>query len=117
MGVRNSLPEYRFFAIAIGLQARAGGGLSETLENLADLIRKRLALQERGHAWSSEARTSALILGGLPVVMGIGLWLLNPAYMAVLFTTQMGHTILAAAVGSLSCGAFAMKTIIKKSLS
>ena len=117
MGVRNSLPEYRFFAIAIGLQARAGGGLSETLENLADLIRKRLALQERGHALSSEARTSALILGGLPVVMGIGLWLLNPAYMAVLFTTQMGHTILAAAVGSLSCGAFAMKTIIKKSLS
>jgi tight adherence protein B len=117
MGVRNSLPEYRFFAIAIGLQARAGGGLSETLENLADLIRKRLALQERGHALSSEARTSALILGGLPVVMGLGLWLLNPAYMAVLFTTQMGHTILAAAVGSLSCGAFAMKTIIKKSLS
>ena len=31
MGVRNNLPEYRFFAIAIGLQARAGGGLSETL--------------------------------------------------------------------------------------
>jgi tight adherence protein B len=117
MGVRNSLPEYRFFAIAIGLQARAGGGLSETLENLADLIRKRLALQERGHALSSEARTSALILGGLPVVMGVGLWLLNPGYMAVLFTTGTGHTILAAAVGSLSCGAFAMKTIIKKSLS
>jgi tight adherence protein B len=117
MGVRNNLAEYRFFAIAIGLQARAGGGLSETLENLADLIRKRLALQERGHALSSEARTSALILGALPVVMGLGLWLLNPGYMAVLFTTQMGHTILAAAIGSLSCGAFAMRTIIKKSLS
>ena len=76
-----------------------------------------MALQERGHALSSEARTSALILGGLPVVMGVGLWLLNPSYMAVLFTTQMGHTILAAATASLSCGAFAMKTIIKKSLS
>jgi len=104
MGARNNLPEYRFFAIAIGLQARAGGGLSETLENLADLIRKRLALRERAHALSSEARTSALILGGLPVVMGVGLWLLNPDYMSVLFTTGTGHTILAAAVGSLSCG-------------
>jgi tight adherence protein B len=117
MGARNNLPEYRFFAIAIGLQARAGGGLSETLENLADLIRKRLALRERAHALSSEARTSALILGGLPVVMGVGLWLLNPDYMSVLFTTGTGHTILAAAVGSLSCGALAMRTIIKKSLS
>jgi tight adherence protein B len=117
MGVRNNLPEYRFFAIAIGLQARAGGGLSETLENLADLIRKRLALQERAHALSSEARTSAMILGGLPVVMGFGLWVLNPGYMAVLFDTDTGHTILAAAIGSLSCGAFAMHTIIKKSLS
>jgi tight adherence protein B len=117
MGVRNDLPEYRFFAIAIGLQARAGGSLSETLENLADLIRKRLALRERAHALSSEARTSALILGGLPVVMGIGLWAINPGYMSVMFTTSMGHTILAAAAGSLFCGAFAMRTIIRKTLS
>ncbi len=117
MGIRNDLAEYRFFAIAVGLQAQTGGGLSETLENLADLIRKRLALQERGLALSSEARTSALILGGLPIVMGGGLWALNPGYMSVLFTTSMGRTILGAAVLSLACGALAMRTIIKKSLS
>lgn len=117
MGVRTGLPEYRFFAIALGLQARAGGGLSETLENLADLIRKRLALKERGRALSSEARTSALILGGLPVVMGGGLWAINPVYMSVLGTTSTGHAILGGAVLSLACGAMVMWTIIQKSLS
>jgi tight adherence protein B len=117
VGTRNGVPEYRFFAIAIGLQARAGGGLSETLENLGDLIRKRLALRERGHALSSEARTSALILGGLPVVMGGGLWAINPGYMSVMFSTDMGHKLLAAAALSLGCGALTMRTIIKKTLS
>jgi tight adherence protein B len=117
MGKRNDLSEYRFFATAIGLQAQTGGGLSETLENLADLIRKRLALRERGHALSSEARTSSLILAALPIVMGSGLWALNPNYMSVLFTTGMGHKILGAAIFSLMCGGMTMRTIIKKSLS
>ena len=117
MGVRNDLAEYRFFGTAIALQAQTGGGLSETLENLADLIRKRLALRERGHALSSEARTSALILGGLPVIMGAGLWALNPEYMSVLFTKSSGQFILGLAILSLTCGGVTMQIIIKKSLS
>lgn len=117
MGVRTGLAEYRFFAIAIGLQARAGGGLSETLDNLADLIRKRLALKERGHALSSEARTSALILGALPVACGGGIWAINPGYMSVLITNSTGRAILGSAVLSLCVGALVMQTIIKKSLS
>jgi tight adherence protein B len=117
MARRNGSAEYAFFATAIGLQARMGGGLSETLDNLADLIRKRLALRERAHALSSEARTSAMILGGLPIVMGAGLWLFNPGYMSVLYTDSTGRIILGSAVLMLGFGALAMQTIIKKSLS
>lgn len=117
MAQRNDLAEYRFFATAIGLQAQTGGALSETLENLGELIRKRLALRERAHALSSEARTSSMILGGLPVVMGAGLWLLNPGYISVLFTTSMGRSLLGAAALSLTCGALVMRAIIRKSLS
>ena len=64
MAERTGLAEYRFFATAIGLQAQTGGALSETLENLADVIRRRLALQARGHALSSEARASCYHAGG-----------------------------------------------------
>jgi tight adherence protein B len=117
MGERTGLAEYRFFAIAIGLQSRSGGGLSETLENLADVIRQRLALKERGRALSSEATTSAWVLGALPIVCGAGIWALNPAYMSVLLTTSTGRAILGSAVLSLCVGGAVMQIIIKKSLS
>jgi tight adherence protein B len=114
---RGNLAEYRFFATTIALQAQTGGGLSETLQNLAELIRKRLALRERAAALSSEARTSAMVLVALPVVMGLGLWALNPDYMSALFTTGTGRKLLGFAVLSLGIGLVTMRTIIQRSLS
>jgi len=117
MARRNDLSAYRFFAITMALQAQTGGGLSETLDNLADLIRKRLALRARGYALSSEARTSSFILAGLPVLVGIGLYLMNPGYISILFETSLGQLILGGAVLSLACGGLVMRSIIKRSLS
>jgi hypothetical protein len=67
---RTGLAEYRFFATALSLQTQTGGTLSETLENLADVIRKRAALKARGLAMTAEARTSSAILAVLPVLTG-----------------------------------------------
>src|SRR5262249_12436803 len=47
---RVGLPEYAFFAVTIGLQAQTGGSLIETLQNLQDIVRKRVALSKRGKA-------------------------------------------------------------------
>jgi tight adherence protein B len=113
---RNMLPEYGFFAAALSLQAQTGGGLTETLETLADIIRRRIAMKERGHALSSEARTSAMVLGGLPVVAGGLMYFISPDYIGLLFSDHTGNMILGGAVLSLAIGMFAMRTIIKKSL-
>lgn len=117
MADRNNLPEYGFFAAALGLQAQTGGGLAETLELLADVTRKRVAMKARGHALSSEARTSSMILGGLPVISGLSLYLINPDYMSLLFTEESGRMVLGGAILSLSIGIFVMRLIIRKSLS
>jgi tight adherence protein B len=116
LGRRSGLGEYRFFATAIGLQAQTGGGLTEVLENLADVIRKRVALQSRGRALSSEARTSALVLAVLPLATGGMIGVIDPSYMAVLFDTPTGHTLLGVAALSLGIGVGAMRTIIQKTL-
>ena len=113
---RNRLPEYRFFATALSLQAQTGGGLAETLDNLSDVIRKRVAVRNRAHALASEARTTTYILAGLPVVVGLLLALINPGYVGLLFTDSTGNMILAGAISMLSIGMFAMRTIISKSL-
>jgi len=114
---RCGIPEYRFFATAISLQNQTGGTLSETLENLADVIRKRVALASKGRALASEARSSAYVLTALPVVTGVGMWLLNPQYIDLLFQEKVGNALLATAILSLCIGSFAIRTIIRRSLS
>jgi tight adherence protein B len=117
MARRCGIPEYRFFATTISLQNQTGGTLSDTLENLADVIRKRVALAAKGKALASEARTSAMVLTALPIVTGLGQWALSPKYIAILFDDPIGHILLATAVLSLGMGIFTIRTIIGRSLS
>jgi tight adherence protein B len=114
---RNSLPEYRFFATALALQSETGGALSETLERLADVIRKRVALRDHARALASEARTSIYILACLPVFSGTALALLNPDYIATLFIDPQGQRVFAAALASLAIGIASMRAIVSRSLS
>jgi len=113
---RNNLPEYRFFSTALTLQAQTGGGLSETLENLADVIRKRVAVRKRAYALASEARTSTYILAALPVFTGLALAAINPSYISLLFIDSTGNAVLGTAIGMLTTGMWVMRTTISRSL-
>ena len=116
MAARNRLPEYRFFATALALQSQTGGGLTETLENLADVIRKRLALEARGYALASEARTSAGVLTALPVFTCLALAVLNPDYIGALFEPGSGQTLFGVTVAWLGGGIYVMRLMIRASL-
>lgn len=114
---RSGLPEYRFFAVALALQNSAGGNLTETLDNLADVVRKRVATRQRGHALASQARASAYVLSAVPVFAASALLLINPRYILTLFSDPRGNIVLALAIGSLALGLTTMKAIIRRSLS
>ncbi|HTQ69981.1 MAG TPA: type II secretion system F family protein [Acidocella sp.] len=101
---RIKLTEYQFFATAITLQSRSGGGITQTLETLAEVIRKRVALKSRGYALTAEARMSSMVLTVLPFFAGGALYGLQPAYMKVLFTTSGGEAVLGAAVLLMGAG-------------
>jgi tight adherence protein B len=116
LAARTGLAEYRFFATALSLQTQTGGTLSETLENLADVIRKRAALKARGHAMTAEARTSSSILAMLPIITGLMLYFLNPSYIMMLFTDATGKEFFSAAVISLILGMLCIRAIIKSVL-
>jgi tight adherence protein B len=117
LAARNDLPEYGFFATALALQAETGGTVSDTLDRLAEVIRKRVALREHARALASEARTSIAILAALPIFTGVALALLKPDYIATLFTDPLGQRVFAAAIISLSTGILTMRTIVNRSLS
>lgn len=116
MATRNNLQEYRFFMTALSLQSQTGGGLSDTLEGLADVIRRRLALKSRGHALAAEAKTSIIILAALPFISGGALAALNPQYMGRLFHDPGCEKLLLAAIIMLSSGLLVMRGMIRKIL-
>ncbi len=114
---RTEVREYRFFAVALSLQAQTGGSLTDTLENLADVIRKRVAARARAHALSSEARMTMIMLAALPIVAFLALAVISPAYVMLLIDTPRGRAILGAAILMLSMGMGSMQFLIKKALS
>lgn len=114
---RSSLLEYKFLAVALGLQAQSGGSLTESLENLAEVVRKRVALRQRGIALSAEARTTMYVLGALPFLLTAALMLISPDYLVPMVTTSGGKKLLFAGIALLCMGFGSMRGIIKKSLS
>ncbi|MGC8531394.1 MAG: type II secretion system F family protein [Acidiphilium sp.] len=112
----NKIAEYGFFAAAIGLQAKSGGSIATTLETLSSVIRRRVAIRQRGFALTSEARTSATVLTLLPVLATVGLLFLSPSYAKKLFFTDYGHRSLAIALILLVLGQAVMRWMIRGTL-
>lgn len=109
---RMPLPETNFFAIVIAIQTKSGGNLSEALGNLSKVLRDRKKMAAKVQAMSMEAKASATIIGALPVVVMVAVYATSPGYMEVLFTTPMGHMLLAFSVVSYAMGIFVMKKMI-----
>jgi tight adherence protein B len=101
---RIDAPEFRFFIIALGVQRETGGNLGETLANLSDLLRRRKSMKQKTRAMSSEARASTMILGSLPIVVTLILFLTSPTYITVLFNDPRGIMLVGLAVGMLVVG-------------
>ncbi|MBW4022429.1 MAG: type II secretion system protein F [Proteobacteria bacterium] len=113
---RTKLPEYRFFATALTLQAQAGGTLSESLDMLADVIRRRVALKARGYALTSEGRTSTLVLCAMPFLIAGMLFVLNPPYLMVMFNEAAGRKMMTVGIMMLLTGIFIMRKMIRSTL-
>ena len=55
-------------------------------------------MKARGYALTAEARTSAMILSGLPFVAGGAIFVMQRPYMTMLLTTQSGQSVLVVAI-------------------
>jgi tight adherence protein B len=112
MPERVPVPETNFFAIAIAIQQKAGGNLSEALGNLSRVLRERKKMKGKIGAMSMEAKASAAIIGALPFIVMVLVFITSPAYITLLFTDQLGHIILAAAGFWMFCGIMVMRKMI-----
>ncbi len=112
MMVRMPLPEVRFFAIVISIQQQAGGNLSEALSNLSGVLRDRKRLAAKVRALSAEAKASAAVLGALPFIVMILVYITTPSYIGLLWNTKFGQFLLACAGCWMTCGILVMRKMI-----
>ena len=110
---RIDAPEFRFFIIALSVQRETGGNLAETLSNLGDVLRRRRTMRLKARAMASEARASTMILGSLPVLVTIILFLTSPGYIMPLFGDIRGLMLVGIALGMLGTGIFIMVRMAK----
>lgn len=109
---RMPLPEMQMFATAIAIQTQTGSSLSDVLTNLAGVIRARFRLKRKVQALSSEAKASAMIIGALPCIVALGMYVVNRKYIEVLFVDPTGKLLLGGAIFWMCMGILVMRQMI-----
>jgi len=109
---RMPVPEANFFGIVVAIQQKSGGNLSEALGNLSKVLRDRKKMAEKIQAMSMEAKASAGIIGSLPPIVMLLVYMTTPDYISLLWTNSTGQLMLVGCVIWMSIGIMVMKKMI-----
>jgi tight adherence protein B len=101
---RVPLQDLRIVATAILIQKESGGNLAEVLNNTAHVIRERFRLKRQVMVHTAQGRMTGWVLTLLPVGLGIGLYIVNPQMMSILWTRPIGIKLMWGAAGMIVVG-------------
>jgi tight adherence protein B len=98
LGERIPVLDLKFFITGLILQRQTGANMVSVLENLSTLVRERLNMAAKMRAHTAQQRFSAALLCLMPIVVGLGFWVLKPEYIRLLYTDPIGSKFLTYAV-------------------
>jgi tight adherence protein B len=113
MADRIGSEDMRWAVIAVNIQRQVGGNLAEVLDIVATTVRERAYIHRQVRVLSAEGRISIGILSALPFGIFFYLMLVNPEYIGLLFTTNMGRIMLLAGGALMAAGIFVMTRIVR----
>lgn len=105
--------DLKFFATAVAIQRQSGGDLAEILDKISKVTRERQELLGHVQALTGEGRISGIVLMGLPIAIFLCVWKMNPDYVMILFTDEMGRKMVAVAIALQILGAWSIKKIVQ----
>lgn len=111
---RTEVMEYGFFAVTLGVQMKAGGGLAETLQTLGDTVRQRVAMAARAKALAADVIFSSRALSVAPLVFFGILYVVNREIVDLLLTDPTGKKMLAYAAASVLVGTLVIRWMIRR---
>jgi tight adherence protein B len=104
--------DLRFFATAVILQRQTGGDLAEILDKIGTLIRERFKIWGQVQALTGEGRLSGIVLLALPPLLFVCVYRMNPDYLMLLFTDDLGKKMLIGGVLLQLLGALVIRKIV-----
>jgi tight adherence protein B len=104
--------DLKFFATAVLLQRQTGGDLAEILDKIGHLVRERFKIWGQVQALTGEGRLSGIVLLALPPALFLAVYRLNPEYVMVLFTDEMGQQMLITGAIMQLLGAIVIRKIV-----
>jgi tight adherence protein B len=112
MAARLDVRDVAWVVQAIRIQQQVGGKLADLLHTLADFIRAREEVRREVDVLTAEGRTSAWVLGALPVFLFLAISAMNPRYMDPMFR-GWGYVWLAGCVVMVTIGTVTINKMVK----
>ncbi len=97
---------------AINIQGRVGGNLAEILDTIGHTIRERVRIKGEIRVLTAQQMISGYILTGLPIVLGLILFLINKTYMGRMFTDPCGWIMLGVSAIMIGIGYAIIRKIV-----
>jgi len=103
---------FSFVITAVTIQRQVGGSLAGLFDMVADTVRQRQQFARKIKGLTAMGRASAYVLVGLPFFIAAALTLLNPSYMAPLYNTSTGHTLIIGGLVMMAFGSLILKKLV-----
>jgi len=100
-------------ALLAELQRTAGGNAAEVLDTVVNTLRERADLRRLMRTLTAQGRLARWILTALPVVVALGMWLLQAEAMQPLLTTSTGQILLVVATTMVVAGSLVIQRIVE----
>jgi tight adherence protein B len=113
MAERMGSRDFAWAVMAIRIQREVGGNLAELLSTVAETMIARERLRREVRALTAEGRISAIILGLMPIGLGLVMYSINRPYMDVLLHDSFGQILLIGSGLLAGAGFYWMKKTIE----
>jgi tight adherence protein B len=112
MAERVGSKNLEFVVTAVTIQRQVGGSLAGLFDMVAETVRQRQQFVRKVRGLTAMGRMSAYILIALPIFIAIAITLLNPEYMAPLYSTSAGHALLIIGTVMMTVGSAMLKKMV-----
>jgi tight adherence protein B len=111
MARRVGSEDFEWVVEAMEIHREVGGDLANILDSVTETVRDRNRIRRRVETLSAEGKFTGIVLTALPLVLGLAVSVLNPAYISELTTTGIGQVLIAVGVFAMLVGVFWMRKI------